>query len=41
MIQIIIALLISLGQLSSPEQWEHLSSEQQHQLIIGVDTVGL
>lgn len=39
MTQIIIALLLSLGQLASVEQWETLSLEQQDALIVGVDTV--
>lgn len=37
MIQIIIALLITLGRLTSVEQWEQLSPSQQETLIIGVD----
>jgi len=39
MIQIIIALLITLGRLTSQEQWGNLSTAQQHELIIGVDTL--
>ena len=39
MIQIIIALLITLGRLSSSEQWEQLTPEQQNHLIIGTDTI--
>ena len=38
MIQIIIALLITLGRLTSAEQWEHLSTSQQEELIIDLDT---
>jgi hypothetical protein len=37
MIQIFIALLITLGHLASAEQWDRLSSSQQETLIIGVD----
>jgi len=37
MIQIIIALLITLGRLTSAEQWEQLSPQQQNELIIDTD----
>lgn len=38
MIQIIIALLITLGRLTSAEQWEQLSPSQQIELVIDLDT---
>ena len=41
MIQLIIALLISLGQISSEAEWSQLSPTEQTQLIIDVDTLGL
>ncbi len=40
MLQIIIALLISTGQLSSAEQWESLSPDQQSTLVGDLDTIG-
>jgi hypothetical protein len=39
MIQIIIAMLITLGKLSSVEHWDQLNPTQQNEMIIGTDTV--
>lgn len=38
MIQIIIALLITLGRLTSAEQWEQLSASQQELLLQSIVT---
>ena len=37
MLQVIIAILMSLGYLSSPEEWHTLSTEQQNHYIEIID----
>lgn len=40
MTQILIALLITLSRLASPEEWYQLSPNEQSELVIDLDTIG-
>jgi hypothetical protein len=39
MLTLLIALLISLGQFNTPEDWNNLSTQQQQEYVIIVDVI--